>query len=169
MTNKQVGILLIILGIAICIISLIIKKYDNVRKYKYNKTVNGKVVGHKWHNLRSVSYPYAIVEYTVDNQTYMCPQKFSVIYRNTLAHAKNDWEIDKNYALHIYRTSKCENHIDPIKDLFPIGSTLEVHYMEDNPNKAYCGSLINLKLFFLILGIDGLSIICLGILFTILF
>lgn len=164
MRNQDVGIWVLLLGILTCFAAILIKIWDGKRKYKYNQTVDGTVVGYKWHNTNSVKYPCAVVEYVVDGKKYRCQQRYATVHYHGLKSAKYDWEIDEHYGLHRYDTTRCENHVNLTTDRFPVNSTIKVHYIADHPKKAYCGALQSLKLLWILLGCTGLGYGVVGIL-----
>ena len=141
-----VGICLVGVGLLLLVISLLIGAMGRKRRQLYSGSVPGTVTGHRWvTDSDGMSYPYAEVSYWVDGLPYICRQHYSVISYNSIKHAERDWMVDENFGLHMYDTRKCEIHVDP-EELFPVGSTLEVHYVPDNPGKAYAGMLGNMKI-----------------------
>lgn len=162
MTNQQAGICIALLGLIFVIAALIILICDKTRIKKYSARTMGTVTGHKWIHTENVMYPIALLTYTVDGQTYQCRQRYRAIIYNSAKHAETDWEIDEKYRLHSYVTRKCERHVNPIEDWFPVGSQMPVHYVPGKPKKAYCGSLVNLSILWIVMGSVGLFVIMVG-------
>ena len=166
MKNQQAGFFILIVGVVICLAAIAVLIWDKLRKYKYTESVMGTVISHKRCRMDtghgSVSYPCAVVEYGVDGRKYQCIQKYATVYYNSMKRAEYDWEIDEKYCLHCYVTSRCRNHVDPVRDWFPVGSAMEVRYVPGKPRKAYCGALQSMRLIFLIMGPFGAALCLFG-------
>ena len=166
MTNRQAGFFILIIGAVICLAVIVLLIWDKRRKYKYTESVMGTVVSHKrccaGSGNGSVIYPCAVVEYEVDGRRYQCLQRYAAVYYNSIKRAEYDWEIDGKYCLHCYMTSRCRNHVDPVRDWFPVGSTMEVRYVPGKPQKAYCGALLSMRLPGLIMGPFGAGLCLFG-------
>lgn len=166
MTNQEAGFWILAIGLLLCLSAIVILIWDKRRKYKYKESVMGTVISHKRCHTDtghgSISYPCAVVEYEADGRKYQCIQRYSMIYYNSVKRAEYDWEIDEKYGLHCYVTSRCRNHVDPVRDWFPVGSAMEVRYVPGKPRKAYCGALWSMRLVVLILGPIGAGICLLG-------
>lgn len=168
LTNQQAGICILCLGMIFCAAAVLIWRWEKGRQKKYTETVDGVVVSHKWRRMENFSYPCAVVAYLVDGVSYHCIQTYAGVYTNSIKHAEYDWEIDKNYYLHSYVTSRCRNHVNPITDWFPVGSGMKVHYISGKPQKAYCGALRSMKLLWVILLAAGAGIGLFGLLLALL-
>ncbi len=155
MTNAQTGVLLFFLGFLLILSAFILSLWDRKRSKKYSSVAVGTVIKHQFMCKNDISYPRAIVEYSIDGKNYQCKQTYRSVSYNSLKHAKQDWELDENYGLHIYSTRKCERHVNPVENLFPLGSNLIVHYVPERPEKAYCGALISTNLIETILCVIG--------------
>ncbi len=134
---------------------------------KFSASTVGTVIGHKWRSNGNCSYPYPQLSYRIGNQDYTCSFSYSSVSYNNAKHAEADWILDEKYGLHIYLTRKCDRHVNPVTEWFPIGSSMPVYYDPSNPKKAYSGGLTNLKLVGLISGGIGALFILLGLLFLI--
>ncbi len=166
MTNQQAGYCILAIGMAMFIAALITMFWDKQRKKKYSEVVTGKIVDHQWRRMNSMLYPCAVVEYTVGYETCQCVQSYAMVHMNASKHAKYDWELDDAYCLHSYISSKCEIHVDPIEEWYPLGREMDVHYVAGKPHKAYCGALASMRLAWRILGIVGLEIAVFGLLLS---
>ena len=168
MTNGQAGFFILMTGILMCLAALMILIWDKTRKYRYTGSVMGTVVSHEWRRMDSgrglVTYPCAVVEYVAEGKRCQCLQRFTAVCYNSVKHADYDWVLDEKYRLHCYVTRYCINHVDPVRDLFPVGSSMEVYYVPGKPEKAFCGSLQSLSLVWVILGAFGLGTGLFGVL-----
>lgn len=164
MTNQQAGVFIAMIGALFLIVAIVSLIWDKCRKKKYTEQINGTVVGHKWMHTENMSYPCAILTYTVNQREYQCQQRYSAVMYNSVKHAKYDWEIDEKYRLHSYVTRKCEIHVNPVEDWFPIGSQMLVYYVPGKPQKAYCGALVSMKLMSVIFAGVGALVLMFGLL-----
>lgn len=162
MTTGQAGLFIALLGFTCVIAAIIILICDKSRIKRYSSTTLGTVTGHKWISVENMSYPVAILSYNVNGQFFSCRQRYRAVIYNSVKHAEADWEIDDKYRLHSYVTRKCERHVNPIEDWFPVGSQMPVHYNPNKPKKAYCGSLINLSIMWIVIGSVGLFVMMIG-------
>ena len=125
MTNQEAGFWILAIGLLLCLSAIVILIWDKRRKYKYKESVMGTVISHKRCHTDtghgSISYPCAVVEYEADGRKYQCIQRYSMIYYNSVKRAEYDWEIDEKYGLHCYVTSRCRNHVDPVRGLVSRG------------------------------------------------
>ena len=150
-------------GILLLVIAILMGVIGKKRRERYSGSVMGTVTGHHWvSDSDGLSYPYAEVSYWVDGLPYICRQHFSFISYNNIKHAERDWMVDENFGLHMYDTRKCEMHVDP-EELFPVGYSLEVHYIPDRPEKAYAGMLGNMKIAVAILAGVGSVLAAVGV------
>ncbi len=164
MSNQQAGVFIAVIGIVLVIVAAVLLVYDKKGRKKYTGRINGTVIGHRWRHTENMSYPCAVVSYWVDGREYQCVQRYRAILYNSVKHAKADWEIDEKYRLHRYQTRKCEYHVNPIEDWFPVNSQMTVCYIPEKPHKAYCGAPAGLGLVWgLLLGV-GIGLCAFGIL-----
>ncbi|MCD7840301.1 MAG: hypothetical protein LUG46_06750 [Erysipelotrichaceae bacterium] len=164
MTNVQAGFYIMIIGMIFIVAAIVITIYDKLRYHKYDEIVKGTIIGHKIKHQKEIMYPIAIVEYNVNGQICQVKQNYSMIMYNTVKHSKYNWVIDDKYRLHHYISRKSENIVDLTKDIFPVGSKMNVHYCLNKPQKAYCGALTSMFLFQIILFLAGLFIVAFGML-----
>lgn len=164
MTNQQAGLFIALLGLTFLVAAIIILICDKTRIKKYSAQTMGTVTGHKWIHAEYSMYPVSLLSYTVDGQTYKCRQRYRAIITHTVPHAKQDWVLDEKYRLLRYRARNCDKHVDPIEDWFPVGSQMPVHYVPGKPKKAYCGSLVNLSIMWIVMGATGIFMALLGVL-----
>ena len=168
MTNQEAGFWILAIGLLFCLAAVTILIWDKTRKYRYSGSVMGTVVSHKWRQSStenvSVRYPCAVVEYTAEGKRLRCEQRYTAVCYNSVKKAEADWMLDEKYVLHCYASRHCLNHVDPVRDWFPAGSAMEVHYVPGKPEKAFCGSLQSLRLLWLILLPFGAGIGMFGIL-----
>lgn len=162
MTNAQAGFCISLLGILFIAAAVILTVWEKNRVKKYSAVAVGTVIGHKWVQQSEISYPCAILSYAVDGTDYQCRQTYRSVNYNSAKHAKQDWELDTDYRLHSYVTRKCEKHVNPVEDWFPVGSQFPVYYIPKKPEKAYCGALSSLKLAEITVGCAGIIILLFG-------
>lgn len=124
MSDQQAGIFTAVIGIVLVIVAAVLWIYDKIERRKYTGRINGTVIGHRWRHTENMSYPCAVVSYWIDGREYQCVQKYRAILYNSVKHARVDWEIDEKYRLHRYQTRKCEYHVNPIDDWFPVNSQM---------------------------------------------
>lgn len=162
MTNAQAGFCISVLGLLLAATAVVLTVYDKNRFKKYSAMAIGTVTGHKWVHQSEISYPCAVLSYTVEGTDYQCRQTYRSVSYNSAKHAKRDWELDTDYRLHSYVTANCEKHVNPVEDWFPVGSQFPVYYLPKRPEKAYCGALPSLKLAEIITGCTGIIILLFG-------
>ena len=152
------------IGVLFLLIAVALFLSNNNKQKKYSETAVGTVIEHRWGHTDNHSYPYPVLSYNVGGIDYTRKFTYSSISYNSFKHAEADWMLDDNYGLHMYVTRKCDRHINPMEEWFPLGSTMPVYYHPDKPWKSYCGGLVNLKLVGIIMGGIGMLFTIIGIL-----
>ena len=163
MIEQLTGLIFAGIGALLLLITILLLAWDSRRKIRYSETAIGTVVAHKWGHIEHSSYPYPVLSYNVGGIDYKRSLTYSCVTYNSFKHAEADWILDENYKLHIYVTRKCDRHINPMEDWFPLGSTMPVYYVAGKPWKSYCGALISMKLAGIITGFIGLFFTAFGL------
>ena len=164
MSSQQAGVFILIIGLGFIAVAAFVMLWDRTRGKKYTEQVYGTIIGHKWIRANDMRVPCAVVQYAVDGKEYRCIQRYRLVMFNSVKHAEADWILDEKYRLHCYVTRKCQRHVNPAEELFPINSQMPVYYIKGNPHKSYCGSLRGMGLLWIILGSMGMILVFFGVL-----
>ncbi len=168
-TLLLIPVILLAVTSAGMIISGILFKLHLKRKIRScTGQTQGKVIKYKYLNERVIS---PMVEYSVNGETFVSRKKFQGIKSSSITGLPNavepDMYEDEEGYLHIKSGSFLPAKALAEK-LWPIGSTLDVHYNPDQPKMNYVGKPITKHLYIpvsIIIGITGIALaIVIGVL-----
>lgn len=153
------GIYLLIFDIAMFLIAYLLGWKSMHKKERCNKKTEGTVIRYSYVRYNGVSLP--VVEYFVDGNNYkVVGPKFKAGVKKTFSApwnsliAKQETNLNTREDLpDVLKINSTENsfvniRITPLKDLYPIGSKVDVYYDERNPKVSYVQRYAGTMLFF---------------------
>lgn len=166
MTQDEVAVSMLALiggmGAAFLIVSLIGRAIIRRKNRRCTASAAGKVVKHCFPGNGRM---YPKLEFAVRGQIYVCKKQFNGIIKTSRLISDGHtgaWEDEKG-CLHIVR-APVTNMWALADRLWPIGSTMEVHYDPENPGKNYAGRPITYSFFNRFMAVLGVALIGFGIL-----
>ncbi len=158
------GLGLLALGVAFLVMYAIMGR-------RFDAVAEGTVIKHLKYStpdkLKNGVFTRPIVEYEVNGKKYRVDHRFKryILHKTPRGGGEEDrYEIDDKYRLHYYREREFGGRSDIAGQLFPVGSTLKVHYMSGKPQKAYCGvPAIRYRMDGIVFSVIGIAVLILGI------